>query len=301
MRFWHLLAAISGSIVTLAMALASVSYNATLGSVEPAFRWLPLLQNAHVFSALALAFDLAMVASVFAFLEWRRRSPLRACICAILFLIASAFSVHSVRGYIAANITRALAPSERHHDLYLSLRRELADAQALARALDQKRIGAGRRTARRLARERNALAQRIDEIRKRLAKAPSDAPVRPLPGLDWFLAFTLWFFNATCWAAWFGRKNVARPQERGVTQPAARDSVRRWLQGYSQNEPEHCRKLYRAYAAWCTSVGLDPLGQYSFYARLRELGARKLRKGRNAPVLYALPRIKDATRSHNAT
>jgi len=68
MKIWHFLAVISGAIIAVVMALASISYNATLGTVEPAFSWLPFLTNAHLFSILALAFDFGMVASVFGFL-----------------------------------------------------------------------------------------------------------------------------------------------------------------------------------------------------------------------------------------
>ena len=75
-RFWHLLAGLSGIIIAITMALASVSYNATLGTSEPAFRWLPFLSNSMVFSGLALAFDLGMVASVFGFLHWRNSTTL---------------------------------------------------------------------------------------------------------------------------------------------------------------------------------------------------------------------------------
>ena len=50
-------------------------------------------------------------------------------ICVLLFVIASLFSIHSVRGYIALNITKSLAPMERNKDVYASLKQELSEAQ----------------------------------------------------------------------------------------------------------------------------------------------------------------------------
>ena len=98
MRLWQLLALVSGAIITPVMALASISYNATLGTGDLAFPWLPVT-NRMLFSSLALAFDLGMIASVFGFLHWRASNRMAAFICVILFAIASVYSVHSVRGY----------------------------------------------------------------------------------------------------------------------------------------------------------------------------------------------------------
>jgi len=164
-KFWQIFALISGTIVACVMALASVSYNATLGTAEPAFGWLPV-SNTSVFASLALAFDFGLIASVFGFWHWRqvnrvalgRRSrPLEMAFCAILFVISSAFSIHSVRGYIALNITKTLAPAARDHDLYQSVRQELAGAQAHLAALRASLLKTRKR------RRRNRLAQDIED------------------------------------------------------------------------------------------------------------------------------------------
>jgi len=41
-----------------------------------------------------------MIASVLGFWHWLKTNRVAAVICALLFVIASAFSVHSVRGYL---------------------------------------------------------------------------------------------------------------------------------------------------------------------------------------------------------
>ncbi|MEL7476728.1 MAG: hypothetical protein AAGJ55_10950, partial [Cyanobacteria bacterium J06555_12] len=104
----------------------------------------------------------------------------------------------------------------------------------------------------------------------------------PIAGLEWFLAVTLWFFNATCWGAWFGYR-AGRPQEEKS------DTVMDWLAEFAESEPQHCLTLYHHYTNWCEQRRRQPLAQYSFYARLIELGAKKFRDGRNGPTKYALP------------
>ena len=61
MKIWHLAALISGAIITTVMAFASLSYSATLSTAEPLFAWLPI-PNTFIFGAMALAFDLGMIA-----------------------------------------------------------------------------------------------------------------------------------------------------------------------------------------------------------------------------------------------
>ena len=50
----------------------------------------------------------------------------------------------------------------------------------------------------------------VHTFRDRLARAKISAHVTPLAGLEWFLALTLWFFNATCWTAWFGTSGAEK-------------------------------------------------------------------------------------------
>ncbi len=182
-KFWQLLALISGTIIAVVMALASISYNATLGTLEPAFALLPITNRA-MFSSLALAFDLGMVASVFDFWHWRASSSVAATICVLLFAIASLFSIHSVRGYIALNITKSLAPMERNKDVYVSLKRELTQAQSQLGALRTSLLKArGRRRTRR----QREIARQVIFVRKaraRLASAQPTVNVTPLAGLE---------------------------------------------------------------------------------------------------------------------
>ena len=280
MKLWQVLALISGAIIAVVMALASVSYNATLGTNEPAFSWLPFLTNAFVFSALALAFDLGMIASVFGVLHWHEVSRVKAAVCAVLFLIASLFSIHSVRGYIALNVTTSLTPAARSQDIYTSLKTELSQDQTHLAELRSARLTASRRERRSIERRLAELATKIDDTRTSLAHMKVQVSVSPLAGLDWFLAVTLWFFNATCWTAWFG----AKPKGAIKTN----DTVSTWLAQHDLSEPQHCDVLYGTYKAWCTSKNTAPLPQYSFYARLIELGARKFRDGRNGPTKYVM-------------
>jgi len=318
-KFWQIFALISGTIVACVMALASVSYNATLGTAEPAFDWLPI-SNTSVFASLALAFDFGLIASVFGFWHWRQVNRVATIFCAILFGISSLFSIHSVRGYIALNITKTLAPAARDHDLYQSVRQELAGAQAHLAALRESLLKTKSR------RRRNRLAQDIEDqlrlvhkTRARLSSTKITSQVAPLKGLEWFLAITLWFFNATCWTAWFGSngrlpaegrppsngrlptepRDVGRPSsehELGALDRAHSDgNVSLWLANYHQTKPEHCAALYDRYRAWCHQHNLVPLADRKFYAQLVELGARKYRDGRNGPMLYALPQLRETS------
>ena len=282
MKIWHLLAVASGSIIAVAMALASVSYNATLATPGPAFAWLPVLTNVVLFSSLALAFDLGMVASVFGFMHWRGADRIKALLCAVLFVIASIYSVHSVRGYIALNLTRSQAPAERAADNYASLRLELHSDQQHLQQLRTRFAKTGGRVRRRdLERTIARLTRKIHELRNHLAQTDIGHRVLPLDGLEWFLAITLWFFNATCWSAWFGDRTPA-PRK-------SNDSVVSWLADYDLSQPEHCTVLFAHYERWCARKHRAPLAQYSFYARLVELGANKFRDGRNGPTKYVLP------------
>ncbi len=158
MKLWQLFAVISGAIISTVMALASISYTATLATPEPAFAWLPI-SNTLVFAVLALAFDLGMIASVFGALHWWSENRIAAITCLALFVIASLFSVHAVRGYIALNLTKSAAPSTQSTDLYASLKLELDQAQAHLGQLQ-----ASYKTAARS--ERRRLDQRIATARQ---------------------------------------------------------------------------------------------------------------------------------------
>lgn len=280
MRSWQILAALSGAIIAIVMAFASVSYTATLGTSEPAFRWLPFLTNSTLFAVLALAFDLGMVASVFGFLHWRQSSKIGAALCVALFVIASLFSIHAVRGYIATNLTKSLAPAERAADIYNSLKTELEQDQHHVARLRERGLDAGRRERAGLEQAVAQLQSKIHDTRKILAQAENGRHVSPLDGLEWFLAITLWFFNATCWTAWFGYNS------RTVVTPS--DTVADWLGTCDLSQPKHCSALFADYRDWCTRNEREPLAQYSLYARLVELGARKFRDGRNGPTMYVM-------------
>ena len=280
MKFWQYLALLSGAIIAVVMALASISYNATLGTQTSAFAGLPI-PNTLVFSSLALAFDLGMVAIVFGLLHWRHRCLPAAIVCSVLFLIASLYSIHSVRGYIALNITETHAPAQRAGDVYASLKRDLQQAQDHLAGLRVRHLKAKRNERRRLEKLIAQLSSTIQETRTTLAHSDPGGKVSPLAGLEWFLAVTLWFFNATCWSAWFGYQ-TSRFNE-------ASDTVSLWLAQKDQSDPEHCLELFGQYAQWCKRHSQEALAQYSFYARLIELGARKFRDGRNGPTLYELP------------
>jgi|GEM_PF-2266585 len=296
MKFWQLLAFISGMIITITMALASISYNATLGSQEIAFSWLPLT-NSYLFASLALAFDLGMIASVFGFWHWRMSNRIAAVFCALLFVISSGFSIHSVRGYIALNLTKAEAPAEREQDLYASLKAELKDAQTHLTALRASLHKTKGRKRRNRTREIKELHTRIQQTRDQLASANITLHVSPLAGAEWYLAITLWFFHATCWTAWFGTNG--RPLKENSTKNQAKLShiqiekedhggVNAWMHHYQQSKPEHCVMIFERYQAWCQANELYPLSERKFYARLIELGARKFRDGRNGPMKYEL-------------
>ncbi len=279
MKGWQFIACISGAIVTCVMALAAVSYTATLATPEPAFAWLPI-PNQVVFSVLALAFDLGMIASVFGILHWWGVSRIGVGLCVALFAVASVFSVHAVRGYIALNVTKSAAPAARSADLYASLKLELAQSQAHLGRLQAKYAGASRRDRRRLGAQINRTEQAVQEVRTRLAQSDVPVHVSPMAGMEWFLAITLWFFNATCWTAWFG---IRMPD-----QGRDPDTVAAWLKGFDLSEPQHCEVVYEAYGNWCRVRSAVPLAKYSFYARLIELGAKKFRDGRNGPTMYQL-------------
>lgn len=296
-QFWQVLALISGAIITCVLALASISYNATLGTDEPAFALLPI-SNRALFSSLALAFDLGMIASVFGFWYWLNSNRIAAFICLPLFIIASLFSIHSVRGYIAINITKSLAPLQREQHLYGSLKQELSDGQNHLGAL---RTSLLKTRGQRRIRLRKEIAQQvimIDEVRARIVSSKIVAPITPLAGLEWFLAVTLWFFNATCWTAWFGTnshmpsKVVRIDIDNGDpdrNQYLDGDTVAAWLSCYECTQPTHCAQLFKSYKVWCTEHGLQTLSERKFYQRLIALGARKFRDGRNGPTKYQLP------------
>lgn len=283
MRPWQILALISGAIVTSVMALASISYSATLASPEPAFAWLPV-PNTWLFAVLALAFDLGMIASVFAAFHWWSRDRIAAVAAIGLFVIASLYSIHAVRGYIALNLTASEAPSARAADVYTSLKLELSQAQTFLGALQTSYAEASRSERTRLAPQIEDARKAVQNARTRFAQVDIIAHVSPLAGLEWFLAVTLWIFHATCWSAWFGtgaRASNATPTEH--------DTVAAWLVDEMPDGPGHCAELFASYADWCDAIGCTPLAKYSFYARLVELGARKYRDGRNGPTMYELP------------
>lgn len=282
MRVWQVLGLVSGTIITVVMALAAVSYSATLGSDEVAFVYLPLT-NAALFSVMALAFDFGMIASSFGVIHWWSTRRLAACLCAVLFAIASLFSVHAVRGYVALNVIKQTAPAERSSDLYQSLKRDLDQMQAQLGAMRASYGGASRRDKRRLDAKISDLARAVDDRRSRLVGVERITSVSPIAGAEWGVALMLWFFNATCWIAWFAPFRTQSSIEH--------DSVARWLRGYDLSEPEHCATLYENYAGWCDGNECAPLARYSFYARLIELGARKFRDGRDGPTMYQLSSV----------
>ena len=288
LQFWQYLALLSGSIIAVVMALASISYNSTLGTSNPAFGWVPVT-NKTLFEVLALAFDLGMIASVFGFWHWQGRNRVAAAICVMLFLIASVFSVHSVRGYIALNVTKSLAPLKRNKDIYASLKLDLAQAQNHMASLQAALIKARGRTRTRLLREVEKQPGKIQLSRNNLARTEIDAQVAPVPGLDWFLSIILWIFNSTCWTAWFGTRSRTLIDTGDGLDPRECDSVSDWLQAYGGNNPEHCTRLYADYQNWCKQHSCTPLVQYGFYARLIELGAEKFRKNGNGTTCYRLP------------
>ena len=154
-------------------------------------------------------------------------------------MIASLFSIHAVRGYIALNITKAAAPAIQSADLYASLKLDLQQAQQhLGQLQDSYKTVA--RKERRLLDERITTArQAVQEARTRLAQADMPVHVSPLVGLEWFLAIILWFFNATCWSAWFGYASPSTPREQ--------DTVAGWLAGYECSQPQHCSAIFSAY------------------------------------------------------
>lgn len=314
-KFWQLLALISGSIIALVLALASISYNATLGSNEPAFALLPI-SNRDLFSALALAFDLGMVASVFGFWHWRTTNTIAALLSAVLFVIASLFSVHSVRGYIALNLTKTQAPAARDQDVYASLKRGLDDAEGQLSLLRTSLIKSRGRDRLRLDHDIEKQVVRIDELRARMKSTSVVAHVSPLTGSEWFIALTLWLFNASCWTAWFGanRKPVststnastcsdieldervhAQQAEPVEPLPHDADGVRIWLMVEPLPEHDHCARLYERYRNWCRETSRTSLPERRFYARLIELGARKFRVGRNGPMHYQLPHVSNVS------
>ena len=279
MKIWQLLAGISGSIITVVMALASTSYSATLATPEPAFHWLPV-PNTLVFAVMALAFDLGMIASIFGALHWWPQNRIGAITCVALFVIASLFSIHAVRGYIATNVTKAAAPLERSADIYSSLKLELQQTQKHLGQLQSEYGAATRRDRRRLDAKIADVVHHAQELRTRLARTNIATRVSPLVGLEWFLAGILWFFNATCWSAWFGTR---RPVYLSDV-----DTVAEWMGQHDLSEPQHCARVFETYERWCEGRDLTPLAQYSFYARLIELGATKFRDGRNGPTMYQM-------------
>lgn len=297
-KFWQILALISGAIITFVMALASISYNATLGTIEPAFALLPI-SNKTLFASLALAFDLGMIASVFGFWYWLNRNRVAALICLPLFIIASLFSIHSVHGYIAINITKSLAPMQRESQVYSSLQQELLDSQNHLQALRGSLVKLkGQRRIRR--RKEIALqVSSIDVVRARIASSKIVTSITPLAGLEWFLAITLWFFNATCWTAWFGTASRFPATNREYVNSdtgdpdrahnSIGDGVLGWLDSYERTDPAHCVQLLKSYKTWCALHGAQHVSDRKFYQRLIELGARKFRDGRNGPTKYELP------------
>ncbi len=291
MKFWQLPALVSGTIIASAMALASISYNGTLGTNDLAFDLLPIT-NRHLFQALALAFDLGMTASVFGFWYWYGRNRIAAGLCAALFVIASLFCVHSVHGYIRLNVTSMQAPAQRDQELYVSLKHELREGQDHLKALHASLLRARGRRRKRLLQEIRRQGVIIGNTRKALSKTSISVPVSPITGMEWFLALILWFFNATCWTAWFGTRELApaSTQELSASAKGNPDTVSDWLAIYDGVNPAHCRALHKAYAKWCEQQECNPLPRYSFYARLTELGARKFRDGRNGPTMYELPK-----------
>ena len=77
LKFWQYPALASGAIIAVVLALASISYNATLGTSDLAFSFLNI-SNSNLFGFLALAFDIGMTVSVFGFWHWRKTNHIAA-------------------------------------------------------------------------------------------------------------------------------------------------------------------------------------------------------------------------------
>jgi len=158
---WQLIAIISGASVTLLMGIANVAYSMSLATGETLG-----IPNSYLFAILGGSLDLLMVAAPFAF---HNANPVRRVILAVIFTIASLYSVHAMHGYLKTQTTSVTINETYHRELDLRLKEKRPDFKA------------------------------IEQLRSQIK--PASLPVQ---GFEWLLAVSLWFINATIWYAFFG-------------------------------------------------------------------------------------------------
>ena len=310
---------IGAAIITFFMAAAAVSYNASLGgqgellAIE-GYR----VTAATAFGAMGLAFELVMVAALFGVTWWlSKRAWLAATLAAIVWIIASAFAVHSARGFIATNVTAAIAPAQRNVDVYVSLKKDLLDEQQALRWLRETMVKTARRSERRrLVAQIKESQARIERLRAELAQAPNAQPVNPLAGIEWWLAGILWLLNTGGWYAFFGGSRPpthARNADTGESvdvndkpqnvvaiehfrRRLTRDHIAVFAEEAEQSleEPIEWKELRAAYEKFCSDHDIEPTGTPQFGATLARLGWRRERQP-DGRTIYEKP-----SRDHTA-
>jgi hypothetical protein len=150
-----------GLTITAIIAAANMSYGMSL-----AYGTVFTIPTAYLFAALGLALDGAMILATFAYKEADRP---RQVILAVIFIIASAYSVHSLHGFLKTN-TNQVATQEL---LGASYQKEL-----------QMRLED-------LEKQKKRDYTKIEEIRRQIhPTTPS-----PVQGYELFLSFALWFLH----------------------------------------------------------------------------------------------------------
>lgn len=198
---WQLIAIVSGASVTLLMGIANVAYSMSLASGETLG-----IPNTVLFAVLGIALDLGMIASTFGY---RNGDETQKALCAALFIIASAYSIHSMHGYLTMNTGKGKLTDTLQTSLIAELKVKEAQAQTLKGTSLTKAY------------------QDIETLRARLQ--PPTA--LPLTGYEWLLALSLWFYNATCWVAFFGtpdktqKPNIPLPTPKAAPQVQKRRSL----------------------------------------------------------------------------
>ena len=293
MKFWQILALLSGAIIAAVLALASISYNTTLGTGEPAFRYLPVT-NTTVFSSLALAFDLGMIASIFGFWHWVAGPPgggrfLRHSVhysqC-----VFSAFGARLYCPQCDQVLGRATASPGS-----LRLARPTAHTSARARGRASFRQASRRGGARvydckRRSCTMNAWCTRPVIVWPKPKSRPtshrspdwngsspspcgfSTPPAGPpgsAPEPEWQSRTPDWLSPKP-----YGRYLAVHSVERAPSTCSELNVehhmiiatvVSAWLGSYEQKQPQHCAQLYARYAGWCTDNDHTPLTDRQFY------------------------------------
>jgi hypothetical protein len=186
---WQLIAIVSGTLITLLVGVANVTFSMSLATGDTLG-----IPNSYLFAALGIALDLGLIACTFAY---HKGDETQKALCAALFVICSLYSVHSLHGYLSLNTGKG----KLQDSVQTSILSELKQREAQALLLKGRDLAANYQT--------------ITALRSQLTTAPA----LPIRGFEWIVAVCVWFYSSTCWYAFFGTKHLTELPKPTIKEP----------------------------------------------------------------------------------